>query len=82
MNTSAVKISELTQALSRIPEAELDTVAACVQSILADAQVPKRQRRSLKGIWAGIGFESIVDLDAEIRTIRRELQDAILNRAL
>jgi len=82
MNSSAVKISELTQALSRIPEAELDTVMACVNSILVESHVPQPENRSLKGIWAGAGLESIIDLEAEIRTVRRELQDSILRRVL
>ena len=82
MNNAAVKISELTHALTRIPEAELDSVMAYVSSVLADSQVPKRKNRNLKGIWAGLGFESIIDLEAEIRSVRRELQDSILKRAL
>ncbi len=82
MNNTAVKISELSHALTRIPEAELDSVMAYVSSILADAQVSKPENRSLKGIWAGLGFESIIDLEAEIHSVRRELQDSILKRAL
>lgn len=82
MNSSAVKISELTQALSRIPEAELDTVMACVNSILAESHVPQPENRSLKGIWADAGFETILDLEAEIHAVRRELQDSILRRVL
>ena len=82
MNNAAVKISELAQAITRIPEAELDTVMACVYSILAESHAQKPKNRSLKGIWADAGFESISDLDAEIWSIRRELQDSILRRVL
>ncbi len=67
MNNTAVKISELTYALTQIPETELDSVMAYVSSILAESQMPKLENRSLKGIWAGPGFETIIDLEAEIR---------------
>ena len=80
MNNTAVKISALTHALSRIPEAELDSVMAYVSSILADSQVSKPENRSLKGIWAGLGFESIDNIDEELQAVRRELQEALLNR--
>lgn len=73
MNNTALKISELTHALTRIPESELDSVMAYVSSILADSRVSKPENRSLKGIWAGLGFESIIDLEAELRSVRREL---------
>ncbi len=82
MNNTAVKISELTHALTRIPETELDSVVAYVSSILADSQMPKPENRSLKGIWAGLGFESIIDLEAEIHSVRSELQDSIRKRVL
>ncbi|MCL4835587.1 MAG: hypothetical protein KJZ86_24320 [Caldilineaceae bacterium] len=82
MNNTAVKISELTYALTQIPETELDSVMAYVSSILAESQMPKLENRSLKGIWAGPGFETIIDLEAEIRLVRCELQDSIGKRML
>ncbi len=36
--------------------------------------------RSLRGIWAGKGFEKIINLDQELKTARIELSEAILTR--
>jgi len=41
---------------------------------------PKPENRSLKGIWADAGLESIEDLEEAIRSVRRELQASIERR--
>jgi hypothetical protein len=41
---------------------------------------PQPENRSLKGIWADTGLESIEDLEEEVRSVRRELQASIERR--
>ncbi len=80
MNTVAMKKVTLMHELSRIPEARLDTVMTYFENLLADIPVPSCQNQSLKGMWKGVGFEKIVDLEQELHNIRQELQDTILKR--
>lgn len=42
--------------------------------------LPQSENRSLKGIWADAGFESLEDLEAAIRSVRQELQASIGRR--
>jgi len=80
MNTVAMKKVTLMHELSRIPEARLDTVMTYLENLLADIPVPSCQNQSLKGMWEGVSFEKIVDLEQELHNIRQELQDTILKR--
>ena len=40
----------------------------------------KPEDHSLKKTWPGLGSDSIEDQEAEIQSVRRELQEALLNR--
>jgi hypothetical protein len=40
----------------------------------------KREPKTLAGIWKNKGFEKIANLDEEIRNLRRELGNEILER--
>lgn len=80
MNTAAIKKTTIIQELSRIPETSLDTVKSYLDTLLKDIQVPPPTNQSLKGIWQDAGFEKISNLEDELRTIRQELQNAILTR--
>ncbi len=37
----------------------------------------QKNNKSLKGIWEGAGFEKIVDLEEEIKSARKKLQNGI-----
>ena len=80
MNTAAIKKITIIQDLSRIPETSLDTVKSYLDTLLKDIQIPSPTNQSLKGIWQDAGFEKISNLEDELRTVRQELQGAILTR--
>ena len=82
MNTAALKKITIMHELSRIPEARLDTVITYIESLLRDVPVPQSQNTSLKGIWKETGLDKISDIEGELRTVRHELQHAILERKL
>jgi hypothetical protein len=82
MNTAAIKKIEIISKLFRIPEKALDKVESCIESILTESNVVPQQNRSLKGIWKDKGVDKIVDLEREIKQIRKELSDSILKREL
>ncbi len=79
---AAIRRAEIIQDLASVPDSDLDEIQAYVQTILSKADRPPRSRRSLAGIWRGKGFENIVDLEAELREARRQLDDAIDRRSI
>jgi hypothetical protein len=70
MNTTAIKKMMIIQELSRIPDARLDSVKHYLDNVLREAQRPDPKNQSLQGIWKDAGFEKIVNLDEEIRSVR------------
>lgn len=83
MNVAAIKKTEIVRELSLIPDNKLDSVRMYIHSILNEAKQLTKSNRSLKGIWSNNkGFESIADLENEIKQARKQLSDTILKRQL
>ncbi len=82
MNSAAITKSEIIQELSRIPENDLLAVKSYLDAILRDLHVPLPLNQSLKGIWKDVGFENMLNLEEELRQIRQQLQEIILERAV
>jgi len=81
MNSSAMKRIEIAKDLSFIPDNQIDHVKTFIEFLLfRTGKTSKKNTRSLQGIWKDKGFEKIVDLESEIKTIRKELNDSILNK--
>ncbi len=66
--------------MERIPDNKLDLVKTFIDSILTENSINPPENRSLKGIWKDAGFEKISDLEGELRAVRNELSESILNR--
>jgi hypothetical protein len=64
-----INLSQIRQNLFRIPSERLHEVSHLVEVILRDSY-PVRRVERMEGIWEGIGFEKISDLDKDIRKIR------------
>ncbi len=79
MNTNAMK-SKIKWNLTQLSPEEVEEVNNLVQSLL---EQKKTERRivNLEGIWEGIGFEKILDLEGEIKKIRKELAEQLLRRS-
>nr|VFJ58598.1 MAG: hypothetical protein BECKDK2373B_GA0170837_10755 [Candidatus Kentron sp. DK]VFJ59821.1 MAG: hypothetical protein BECKDK2373C_GA0170839_10745 [Candidatus Kentron sp. DK] len=80
MNTAAIKKIAIVQALSHIPETHLNNIKVYFDTLLEESQSPSQAKHSLKGIWRGAGFESLADLEGEIRNTRQGIQDDIVAR--
>jgi len=80
MNTFAIKKMEIINSLSLVPGTSLDRIKEYIDTLIAHSDVPRPGRRSLKGIWKNKGFEKIADLDAELKEIRRQLENSIFER--
>ncbi len=69
MESETVSLSQIRQKLFRIPCERLHEISHLIESILRESE-PVRRVERMEGIWEGIGFEKIPDLDKDIREIR------------
>ncbi|HBE02525.1 MAG: hypothetical protein A2096_10100 [Spirochaetes bacterium GWF1_41_5] len=74
-------IIDLRTKLDRLPENKVGEVNDFIDFLLQKSKVKEPENISLKGIWKGKGFESIHNLDSQIRDLRKETSDATLRRA-
>ena len=81
MDAVAVKKMQLIQKISRLPEPKIAEVDSFIQKILSKLELEESKPINLKGIWKNKGFEKIADLEGEIKKVRNELNESILNRA-
>jgi len=81
VNSSAIKRMEIINELSFIPDSQIDQIKTFIEFLLfKTGNVAKKNTRSLEGIWKNKGFEKIVDLESEIKAIRKQLGDSIINK--
>lgn len=82
MEIEEVNITKVKENLSRIPKARLAEINDFIEFILSKSESStSKQVERLEGIWQGLGFERIPDLDNSIREIRDESEKAMLGRA-
>ena len=79
MHNTGLKIAEINKDLASLPEKKLDEVKDFVTSILSQHKDKKRKIVQMRGIWKGKGFEDL-DIDKEIKTVRKEMSESILKR--
>jgi hypothetical protein len=81
MGIEEINIAKVKKNLFKIPKARLLEVNDFLEFILmkTESSTPKRIEK-LEGIWEGMGFDRISDLDNSIREIRGESEKAILDR--
>ena len=74
-------MTRVKQNLFRIPKARLAEINDFIEFILSKAETGRLKRvERLEGIWQGLGFERISDLDKSIREIRDESEKAMSDR--
>ena len=80
MQSNAIRKIELLNSLTKIPDQKLNEVEKFVKGILAQLKVEGPKPVSLKGIWKDKGFEKIPDLETELKKIRTDLGNTILQK--
>lgn len=80
MNTRAIELTEIKRDLANLPANQLAEVREFVHKLLDSAHSEQKEIQSLGGMWAGLGWEKIEDLEGEIRKLRQESSEHILNR--
>jgi len=79
MQDTSMKLNEIKKKLSRLPEHKLDEVSDFIGFVLSREKKKKKTIVQLEGIWEGKGFEKL-DLDKELRAVRKEVEKSILKR--
>ena len=81
MNLSAIKRIKITRELSFIPDNQIDEVKTFIEFLIfKNGETIKQNSDTLQGIWKNKGFEKIVDLDSELKTIRKQFTHSILSK--
>jgi hypothetical protein len=85
-NDSVLKKYAIMRELSYIAPERLNEVETFIKFILFQSKIGinkrKREPKTLAGIWKNKGFEKIANLDEEIRKLRQELGNQILERVI
>ncbi len=80
MPSTAFKKIEIMKKISQIPDQNLQDIDIFLNGLLKKYKIEAPKPINLKGIWKDKGFEKILDLEAEIKSIRKELSDSILKK--
>lgn len=75
-------VDKIKQKLSKIPDDKLIEVDDFIDFLLVKSQKPIPNIVKLEGIWEGLGFEKIQNLETNIKKIRKEISNSIMKRAL
>jgi hypothetical protein len=76
-----LKRKNILRNLEEIPAERLEEIEVFLQQIVSQSQSKKvKEPKTLKGIWANKGFEKLVDLESEIKNIRKELSNQVLTK--
>ncbi len=80
----AIRIQEILRDLGDIPSEKLEQIELYIKAILSENPKKKKteEPKTLGGIWENKGFEKIVDIENEIKMLRKEIGDQLLNRKL
>lgn len=76
MNTRAIELTQIKHDLATLPPDKLRRVRDFVRSM----KPREKKVEALEGIWEGLGFEKIDNLEDEIRKLRQESAEQILKK--
>lgn len=81
MTQRVIELTALKRELAHLPESKLHEVREFIRRFLSGSGGPdQRNVRSLEGIWAGLGWETVNDPESEIRKLRSEGSRHALDR--
>ncbi len=66
--------------LNKIPPNVLKEVSDYIEFLLEKHARQERRILKFEGIWQGLGFEELTDLESQIRDVRKETNDSLVNR--
>lgn len=82
MHSTALKKMELMQKIAKLSDQKLDKIESFLHELYPEDEFQPAKPMSLQGIWKNKGFEKVIGLESEIVKVRKELDDAILQKEL
>ena len=80
MREPKIDLKNIRRNLVKIPADKLLEVNDFIEFILSGSVKKPKNIVKFEGIWEGIGFEKITDLEEEIRRLREESTKSLLKR--
>jgi len=80
MRESKIDLKKIRRNLTKIPADKLLEINNFIEFILSGKKKKLKNIVKFEGIWEGIGFEKITDLEAEIRKLREGSTKSLLKR--
>ncbi len=80
MTSRAIELTEIKRDLANLPADKLAEVREYVRKLLQKSRPTPSDVESLEGIWEGLGWEKIDDLEGEVRKMRKEMSENILKK--
>jgi hypothetical protein len=78
--SSTLSRHKIRQNLNKIPPNILKEVSDYIEFLLEKYAWQERKILKFEGIWQGLGFEKLTDLESQIRDLREHANDSLLNR--
>jgi len=73
-------LQKIKSKLDRVPEDKLGGIDDFIDFILFKSKPGNRNIAKLEGIWEGLGFEKLDNLESEIMKIRKEAGQSLSRR--
>lgn len=80
METAIAALDKIKLKLADVPEEKLPEVQDFIEFILLRAKTQEKEVVKFEGIWEGLGFEKINDLESEIGKIRQKSDQSMRER--
>ncbi len=80
MQSTKIRKMELIDKINKIPVEKLDEIEISLKNIISQFNLAPSEPVNLKGIWKNKGFEKISNLESELKCIKSDLNNSILNR--
>lgn len=81
MKVEEISVTKVKQNLLKLPKTKLPEINDFIEFILMKTNTRRSKHvKKLEGIWEGVGFEQISDLDKNIREIRDKSESLMLDR--
>lgn len=72
MGTAMITINQIKSKLAEVPVEKLPEIFNFIEFVLHKSKPREKNIVKLEGIWKGLGFEKINNLESEIRDIRKK----------
>ncbi len=78
MATATMSINKITSKLVEVPVEKLPEIFNFIEFVLQKSKRGPKNIVKLEGIWKGLGFEKINDLESEIKDIRKRSGQSVM----